>query len=141
MFGYKVEINSYCDVNERSDEEWGEWRKEFSNDFGYIIKTNKYPDIVSSLDIPSGTECFVVWAEWSDGDSFGRSVRGNTEALGIFLDVSVAKEFIDVLYQKHEEYEPVEFLTSDGQSHKINKGWDGYFESLDDLNISNTVMQ
>ena len=85
MFGYKVEIDSVCTHYEREDVEWGSWSSEHSNYFKQVFKVDKnnYPDIVSSLDIKEGEDCFVVWVEWSSGDSFGWGYRSNTEPLAI----------------------------------------------------------
>ena len=93
MFGYKVEINSICTESYRSEEEWGSWSSQYSNYFEDVTKTDTYPDITSSLDIKEGELCFVVWAEWSSGDSFGRGENSNTEALAIFKDIDSAKMF------------------------------------------------
>ena len=93
MFGYKVEINSICTESYRSSEEWGSWSSSYSNYFEKVTKTDTYPDITSSLDIKEGELCFVVWAEWSSGDSFGRGENSNTEALAIFKDIDSAKMF------------------------------------------------
>lgn len=64
MFGYKVDIEQYCEHNERSDEDYGSWSSSFTNSLSDIVrKTNEYPDIVSSLDIAPGTRALVVWVD------------------------------------------------------------------------------
>ena len=139
MFGYKVEINSTCTESYRSDEEWGDWSSDNSNYFKQVTKTDAYPDITSSLDIKEGELCFVVWAEWSSGDSFGTAYDGNTEALAIFTDVKSAKEFQEKVLNS-EEYS-VKFTTPDGQVHNVRCPWTGYFEELTEIHIEQTVLK
>ena len=139
MFGYKVEINSICTESYRSEEEWGSWSSQYSNYFEDVTKTDTYPDITSSLDIKEGELCFVVWAEWSSGDSFGTAHDGNAEALAIFTDVKSAKEFQEKVLNS-EEYS-VKFTTPDGQVHNVCCPWTGYFEELTEIHIEQTVLK
>ena len=139
MFGYKVEINSICTESYRSEEEWDSWSSQYSNYFEDVTKTDTYPDITSSLDIKEGEMCFVVWAEWSSGDSFGTAHDGNAEALAIFTDVKSAKEFQEKVLNS-EEYS-VKFTTPDGQVHNVRCPWTGYFEELTEIHIEQTVLK
>ena len=139
MFGYKVEINSIFTESYRSEEEWGSWSSQYSNYFEDVTKTDTYPDITSSLDIKEGEMCFVVWAEWSSGDSFGTAHDGNAEALAIFTDVKSAKEFQEKVLNS-EEYS-VKFTTPDGQVHNVRCPWTGYFEELTEIHIEQTVLK
>ena len=123
----------------RYEREWGSWSSQYSNYFEDVTKTDTYPDITSSLDIKEGELCFVVWAEWSSGDSFGCGVNSNTEALAIFTDVKSVKEFKEKVIN-NEDY-TLEFTTSDGQSHKIYCPWTVYFETLTDIHIEQTILK
>ena len=139
MFGYKVEIDQICTDSYRSDEEWGNWSSDNSNYFKQVTKTDVYPDITSSLDIKEGELCFVVWAEWSSGDSFGTAHDGNTEALAIFKDPESAKFF-----KKEAENATAyvkEFVTPDGQIHDVRCPWTGYFEELTEIHIEQTILK
>ena len=139
MFGYKVEINSICTESYRSEEEWGSWSSQYSNYFEDVTKTDTYPDITSSLDIKEGELCFVVWAEWSSGDSFGTAYDGNTEALAIFTDVQSVKEFKEKVLNNGEY--SIKFTTSDGQIHDVRCPWTGYFETLTGIHIEQTTIK
>ena len=140
MFGYKVEINSICTESYRSEEEWGSWSSQYSNYFEDVTKTDTYPDITSSLDIKEGELCFVVWAEWSSGDSFGHGVNSNTEALAIFKDPESAKMFKKEV-ESITEYSRESFVTPDGQEHDIYCPWTGYFEELTEIHIEQTILK
>lgn len=139
MFGYKVDIEQYCDHNERSDEDYGSWSSSFTNSLSDIVrKTNEYPDIVSSLDIAPGTRALVVWAVWSTGDSFGRSSGSGTEAFGIFTDIKTAEELQKAMedYSHGNRKDDIVVTTSDGQVFKLGyMPWFGYFDSLDSVRI------
>ena len=139
MFGYKVNIDQFCEDSYRSDEEWGSWSSSNSNYFESVTKTERYPDITSTLDIKEGELCFVVWAEWSSGDSFGTAHNGNTEALAIFKDPESAKAFQKEAENATEYVK--DFVTPDGQVHNIYCPWTGYFESLTEIHIEQTVLK
>ena len=139
MFGYKVEIDQICTDSYSSSEEWGDWSSDNSNYFKQVTKTDVYPDITSSLNIKEGELCFVVWAEWSSGDSFGTARDGNTEALAIFTDVQSVKEFQEKVL--NSEGYSVNFTTPDGQIHDVRCPWAGYFETLTDIHIEQTILK
>lgn len=142
MFGYKVDIEQYCNYYRASEELYGDWEESNTNNFKSVSKADEYPDIVSSLDIKEGSLCFVVWAEWSSGNSFGRSYNGNAEALAIFVDPESAEQFRDKVSKAKEDREYImEFSTNDGQEHSVRCPWFGYFEDLTDIHIEQTVLK
>lgn len=138
VFGYKVTIDSICTSSFSSEEMYGEWGTESENIFKSISKTKDHPDIVSSLDIKEGEECFVVWAEWSSGDSFGQAYRGSCEPLAIFKDHQSAKAFSKVC-EDSKNYR-VTVNTPDGQIIEVFVAWGGYFENLEAIRIENVAM-
>ena len=140
MYGYKVNIGQVCNHRESSEEQYGSWSESNSNYFEYVTKTDKYPDIVSSLDIKAGHPCFVVWAEWSSGDSFGQSINGRTEALAIFETLEAANEFETKLIKPDGGY-LTKFSTQDNQQHEVRCPWTGYFEDLTDIHIEQAVLK
>lgn len=142
MFGYKVEIEQYCDHRERSEEQYGNWSASYTNSLkDEVKKTNDYPDIVSTLDIEPGTQALVVWAVWSTGDSFGRARGSQAEAAGIFTDMASAVQFREALYACNEREGAIKLTTSDGQEFELDyMPWFGYFESLDSVQINTVVV-
>ena len=144
MYGYKVEVESYCNESYRSPEQWGEWRESYSNHLKSMAShDDKYPDVVSIFNIDPGQMALVVWIEYSTGDSFGRGTRSCTEVIGLFRDMQSALS----LKQQIESWRPNEtakwaeqhsyhFTTPDGQEFKSGFApWSGYFESLDAVHI------
>ena len=150
MYGYEVEIDAFCEHSEYSDEAYWDWSESYSNTFKRVSKETKYPDVVSALDISVGEQCFVVWAEWSSGDSFGRGDRNHTESLGIFVDEGSAKQLACFLKLQKFEYEQkkqshVRVITCDDEQlfdyTDRSLPWDGYFESLDEVYVSVATME
>ena len=137
--GYSVEIVQELIDEHVSKEAYGSWSAVYSNSFASIRRTKNYPDIVSSIDVSVGGECFVVWAEWSSGDSFGTGTCSNVEPLAIFTDEVSAKVFVKILL--HTKSYTKRIITPDKQEHKINCGWVGYFETLEDIHIEHAIMQ
>ncbi len=89
-FGYKVDIGQRCENEIESNEEFGSWERSYSNWFEKISKTKDVPDVVSDFDIQPGETCYVVWVEYSSGDSFGMAENENVEAVGVFKDKECA---------------------------------------------------
>ena len=156
-FGYKVSINQYQDSysNERDENgdsvEYGWHESSHSNSFSRITKVDKggYPDIVSDFDFKKGDDVFVVWFEYSTGDSFGSSYRGSIEAVGVFKDKVCAKELRDAIeaFTKNSDANTMnsykfECETSDGQKFEYGFApWVGYFETLEDVHIESTEIR
>lgn len=158
-FGYTVDIKSYSDGesnysdyynedknseegNEEHDEYYSQ-REDFSfNELESIRPCNAFPDLVSSLEIKEGEQCFVVWAVCTVGDSFETHTGGHSELLGVFKDEDSAK-FLTKEVEKFEDKGSPEIVVStpDGQNFKIMANWIlDYFTNLDEVNVSSITM-
>ncbi len=143
VFGYNVEIYSYCTNSESSDEEWGSWSSDHTNIFKSAkpVKKTDLVDVNSSLDIKSGETAYIVWVEYSTGDSFGCANRGSIEVVGIFQDQDSAQQFKKYL-EKSKDKAELDLTTDDGQSFHCNWApWAGYFEYLDEVYIEETTLK
>ena len=138
MFGYHVTVNSTCYESNWSGERYGEWSESWNHKIDRKVtkcSDGDIPEVVSSLDIPSGSNALVVWAIYSSGDSFGRASMGRTEILGIFLDMKSANELMHYVVD-NKKSDSIKLTTSDGQVFKMKYvPWHGYFESLDSVEI------
>jgi hypothetical protein len=146
MFGYEMEVDSHTETSREpeSNDEWDRGDTDTFHSFVKISKRSEFPEIASSLDIPVGSDCFVVWASYSTGDSFGHDQGGGKILLGVFLDEKPAQELeteIEKRDQARDQAYELNFTTSDGQVFKIYQPWVGYFESLDYIRIEGTVMK
>jgi len=150
MFGYTVYLEQTNHISEREEAEWGSWSSDNSWDFRGVSKGGEYPDIASSLDIPAGEDCFVVWVQWSSGDSFGHSSGAYAEPIGIFKSIAAAHELADAVENLHnfecgkmqKNGDGYIIDTSDGQHFEDNFcSWRGYFESVDCVAIEHTFVK
>jgi len=146
-YGYTVNINTNCDHHERSPEEYGSWSSSYSNNFESITKidiNDKCPDVTSIHDFQVGDVAYLVWAEWSSGDSFGNANCSDTEAFGLLKEASDAFALATALREAKEntnaknwdDHYKFEWKSSDGQ--KVVYGflpWLGYFECLDNIYV------
>ncbi len=154
-FGYVIDIEQYCTHSERENERYGSWSESYDNSFREVHKSNKttdYPEVVQEVDIPEGTECWVVWLEYSIGDSFGWADRGRVQGIAVFTNYEDANNLTHLLKAKTEyeftnpnqtwtDVNQVVYETTYGEVLKIYTGdWTGYFERLEDVYIERTWM-
>lgn len=139
-YGYMVEIKQSCIEDYHDGQPYGEWGSEYSNSFGGIrqaTKDDKYPTIFAPFEAKRGEDVFVVWYEYSTGDSFGHSTRGSTDVAGVFKDLESAKSLKKAI-ENHKEEEgsfSFEHTTPDGQKIELCASWTGYFEHLENVHI------
>lgn len=149
-FGYEVDIETDCDrdVRQYGESKWDyEWSADCSNYFRAIYKDGS--DIASALDIPVGTPCFVVWVEYSTGDSFGHGYRDQHSVIAVFTDKQSAEMLEKEILKNAKDYRTVgspkaysfKLTTPDGQELEVHESWNGYFESLDEVHVESTVIQ
>lgn len=150
QYGYNIKMNQTCDSSYRSDEQFGDWNESYTNSFRSIeFCEDKYPILLSNVKTKPNQPVFLVWFEYSSGDSFGHSENGNIEIAGLFDSYSCAKELqtaiqnfkpdVDVQDWKNK----YKFIcnTSDGQHFEYGFApWVGYFESLGDVRIETVVV-
>lgn len=155
-FGYKVDIGQECENEIEADEEYGSWERSYSNWFEKISKTKGVPDVVSDFDIQPGETCYVVWVEYSSGNSFGTAENENVEAVGVFKDKECARQLekaiVDLNHKNRRgEFDNCEnwddtykfyFKTSDGQEFKYGHcPWYEYFDTLENVYVEECEMK
>lgn len=150
LYGYKVHIQRYCEHSEREDTEYGSWSESYSNTFDYITKTDKYGDVYSPVDLEKQPG-FLVWLEYSTGDSFGNSERGSVEVIALFASRAKAEELKKRLQDWTDKknsgaYSGTDFdynfkAKIDKQEIKIYAPWLGYFEHLDNIYIQEVSLK
>ena len=150
--GYRFDIDSELIESMVAITEYGSWKEEWINRASPIVtKDQKNPDIASELDLSVGSTAYVVWAEWSYGDSFGEAVRGSAEAFGIFEHEVFAQQFVDYLNSRRqncgmftglaEDSQVCVFESGDGQVFQLKYlPWVGYFDNLEQLHIEHVTV-
>lgn len=138
-YGYAVEVHQTCTHSEYSSEPYGDWSESYDNRLDSVARKGaEYPDVTSIHDIAEGEDAWVVWVEWSAGDSFGWATRSATDVIGIFRkqDYHAAEELAEQIQNKKKDSNfSYEFHTSDGQTFTGCASWIGYFDSLENVNI------
>ena len=132
-FGYKVEIDHYCTDSEYSPEPYGPWEEDWSNEFRSIRASKPetdYPDVVATEAFAVGDPVYVVWAEWTQADSFGQAHSRGYDVLGVFGTWEQAQG-LERLARESKGFEPVEYL---GLKYHFSD-FKGYFDYLDDIHI------
>lgn len=146
-FGYKADINHHCIEDYHDGKSYGNWRKIYQNSFRGIVKVSEYPDLTSIHDLQEGDQCFVVWAEWNSGDSFGNALGGGAEAIAIFKNIADATECAKAIRKHHDDKRGEDasyeffFRASDGQ--EVCYGfapWSGYFEYLTHVHVEHAIV-
>jgi hypothetical protein len=135
-FGYKVDIDRRCLHSERSNEAYGKWSEDWSNSFRTIRRispTDSHPDTVAVEDFAPGELVYVVWAEWTESDSFGRAANRGVDTLGVFRTWEQAHG-LETLARAAKDYEPVPYL---GLEYRFGD-FKGYFDYLEAIHIEMT---
>ena len=138
LYGYDVDICKICIDSEYSelDSDDYSWYESYDNFLGSIIpNTSGYPDVVSTLKLTKRGTYYLVWLEYSTGDSFGTSNKGSTLACGIFQDLKSANQLKKAI-EDSSGNSPIKLITSDGQEFEIYDCWTDYFGGLDNVNIT-----
>jgi len=141
MNGYKVKLDRCTYKETQAKEEFGSWSSSSTWTCDRMVhKVSEYPDIVSTLDIPSGSNALVVWAQWGSGDSFGHADGAEAQCYGIFTDLDNATA-LQQLLENHGEGTTCSITTQDGQTFSYSHlPWHYYFETLESVNISPVVV-
>lgn len=89
-----------------------------------LIDADEYGSLPCSFPVKVGDTIYLVWAQYSTGDSFG-SYGAQYELCAVFDNPSDAEKEKDRLENTSDYSVP----------------WTGYFESLDSLNVESFVVQ
>ena len=133
----KVEIEGMVIGSYDDGKEYGEWHESWEHSFtGIELCKDDYPDLIALEEYEPGDPVYIVWAEYSQGDSFGWANRGRTEILIALKNLEDAKRVqkLAMLFKPegYVYYFPFEFGKHTAE---IYCPWLGYFEQLDEIHI------
>ncbi len=139
-FGYKVDIRSRCVHHESDGQEYGSYSAQYENSLQSVVraKSKDYPDLVSDFEFKNEEPAYLVWYEYSTGDSFGHSHRGGKCAMGLFKTKDIAEELAKAIRNWDTDSKDAysfKHTTSDGQSFSDSASWVGYFEYLEEVHV------
>lgn len=118
-----------------------EWHEEYQNHIESVKIVQDCPDVLSNLPFKSGDQVFLVWAEWSNGDSLGQSYCGSAEALAVFMDLDIANEFADQCRECKDKNHMIDLTTTDEQTFHFQLPWDEYFDTLESIHIDPVILE
>lgn len=145
---YTFDSTSYVTRHSDPDERWDAddtsttWRApdkiSLSKPDTWNFETDDLP-----WEVKAGDTIFMVWLQYSTGNSFGRNDGEYHEVVGWYQNVDdaikcqTAIENEDPNYRFEEGGNTIQVPTFDGQAtRKLYTGsWKGYFESLDDVQV------
>ncbi len=95
-----------------------------------LVDQDGYKRLPVDDDVSVGDDLWVVYAVYSTGDTFGHDEGGGFEWLSYHRTEEAAQK------AKSDDEQGSDFITLDnGKQQKFYRSWDGYFESLDSLEI------
>ena len=138
MKGYKVKIDRNIDYDRGYYDE--AYENYLSSDI--IEETDSAPDVVTEIDdLQSGERVYLVWVEYSYGDSYNQSYKGEIEVIGITRFKHAAEE-LKTYIEECNTRNNWKCNLSDGQTIEMAYiPWLGYFENLEEIHIDEVIIQ
>lgn len=97
----------------------------------------RYSDIAVPFDVIPGETCYLVWADYNTGDSFGND-DNLVEFIDLFKSMELAEECAAIARRADGYY--YTFKRENGQNCTQSIPWNGYFESLNAINVEAVSM-
>lgn len=135
----------------RSGEQYGKWRRAYVNTFRSVTLLRTEQDrnwfgekVPVAFPVKPGDTVFVLWAEYSTGDSFGRE-EGTTDIITVFQNYDTALKARDAIYTKVRGPEDPNWRTRATISLQLDgtktpydyyAPFMGYFERLDTIHVT-----
>lgn len=131
--GLKAEIRQVCTGTITPAYKYDYWEETYVNTLDGVSITDEYPDIVTTLTVQPGDTLYIVWAEWSAGDSYGLAIKRFHETFGAFRDMDSARQLEAAL----QERKLANVRTADGQTFRlaVPRPWGGFFDRFENLHI------
>lgn len=138
------------------DDQWD--RDDTSTDWdilGIELGNDGYRTIPVSFPIKEDKEYYLLYTIWSTGDSFGRDDGSQFDGIALYIDKNKAYEAEKLIrnhanlyreysssYSRPKNKKPKDFQDytvniklEDGTILPVGAGWNGYFESLDTVDV------
>lgn len=148
-----VKLYQVCSYSHYEDDEWGSWEEFWVNSFGGVSLDKSlfyYPEEVPiDFNVSKGDVVYVVWAEYSSGDSFGYGEGKYVDIIHIFKSKDLARDayqsLLNTSVKEHDKdwYESwiVRFKSDSGEEIIYHRPWLGYFDSLDEIHVEEAIVK
>lgn len=94
----------------------------------------------ADFDVKAGDIVHCLYAIYSSGDSFGHDAGYSLEVLSFHKDAALAKKNLDAVAGARSSH-MMEIETDSGGKFERYCPWDGYFESLDSIEVGSYIVQ
>jgi hypothetical protein len=123
---FDVEVNTWVTRESDPDDQWDNDSTDGTVTVSacHLVERDEYKALPCSFPAKPGDTIYLVWAQYSTGDSFG-SYGAQYELCAVFNNPDEAEKEKDRLENTSDYSVP----------------WTGYFESLDSLNVESFVVQ
>ena len=98
-----------------------------------VVAEAGYRDITVPFDVLEGETYYLLWADYGTGDSFGHD-DNQVEFIDLFRTYEAAKAAHDALYDIRGFSGG--YVRDDGTRISVHVPWNGYFECLHSINIT-----
>jgi hypothetical protein len=133
----KIIDNTYTEITREADPEdrWSGEDTDASHDILGLELTNTYYDLDTEFPIELGVNYYLLYAIYSTGDSFSHH-EGKIDFIQLYKTASKAEDARKILLSPRQEDKfSATIKTESGKHLQMHIPWDGYFESLTNLNI------
>lgn len=147
-----VELGKVCTASYYAPEEYGEWSETWDNEFRAVYAEDGWDreKVPVDYEVKQGDIVYVVWAEWSSGNSFGRDHNGHTDVVHVFKDKDLAWDCYRALmgdpkskskgWDEHFESWTAKFLLDSGKEMPYHRSWLGYFDDLGEIHVEEAMV-
>jgi hypothetical protein len=106
------------------------------------VKASTTPMFKVPFELEKGRTYYLVWADYSTGDSFGYD-DNMVEFIDLFINKSLAEKAVVALSEEREEYTPESYSRTylrEGLTYiTTHVPWVGSFERLNSINITEVI--
>jgi hypothetical protein len=138
-------INEKRTHSTRGEGDYADWSEDIYNDIReleIVDSDYSYRDVIADFDVKSGDIVFLVYALYSDGDSFGSST-GNIEYVAVYKSKEKAeacvKQINDSVDKSRNTYS-MEYTTESGSVLTVSCPWIGYFNRLESAEVRRLIV-
>jgi hypothetical protein len=128
-----------------SSEPYGPWEETWENTLGNVYKSDRLIWNTERVDVDYepkvGDIVYVLWVEYSSGNSFGRGVRNYTDMIHVFKDNDKAWEAYRLLKDSEDHNYSVTYETDTGKQVPYYRPWLGYFDQLDEIHVEERIVE
>jgi len=142
----RIYLNTYShSISTRdadTDDEWDRGDTHTSWTFGdaYVSDDKKYGEYIEvDFDVKRGDTVYLIGVIWSDGDSFGHDDCSRFELFAAYKDKDKALEAVKILEDTSTGSWDKKIKLPDGYELTYIP-WNGYFESLDSVELFERVI-